>query len=756
MRTMFKAALLAGAAWSACATIAVAQDVPTGEAEVEAVVVTARRTEENLQDVPGAVSAFSQASLERLQVTDVTGLQGAVPNVNISQGRGSSNATNIYIRGIGQPDALQTFDPAVGVYVDDVYYSRIRGTQFDLMDLERVEVLRGPQGTLYGKNTIGGALKVVTRKPGQDFRANLGLAFGSYNQVEMKGAVSGPVSDTLALGFAGLSSTRDGYVTDPVSGAEYNDKNTWALRAAAAWTPTDTFRLDLSADYSNDDAAMTVGQATNTLTTLFGVPLKVLPATPPEYNFRTRTTPGLPNSTKLIHYGYAGTATWDVSDALTLKSITAYRNLNTDDYVDIDATELETGDVFVAVDQNQVSQEFQLAWDNGGPLSVVGGLYWLEENIVSHQEAYGDDVLGVLPNPFPIGAFTPTTFTRTVDDDLQTTSKAAYVNATWRLSEVLRVTGGLRYTSEEKTYSRTTSTFSNNPSFAANPAFAFAGVNETWEDVSPLISVDWNATETMMLYARASKGFKSGGFNGRSNNPGEEAAYDPETVTSFEAGLKSQWFGNRVTANATIFYNDYQDFQARVSGLVPTPIPTPELTVLNAGSLVIQGFELELAARPIPGLLLDAQIGYLDASYEEFKDDRFLATGGSRAFQKPAFSPEWTMRFGGQYQFDLGGAGYVTTSGQAKYRSEMALAVDNTLTNSAVRLPGMWDDEVWLVDARVVWETPDRRFSAGVYGQNLTDEVYKTDAQEFSSVGGIRTAYYGAPRTVTLRLTAKY
>jgi iron complex outermembrane receptor protein len=761
MKTMWKAALLAGAAWSACATFAVAQDVPAADdtTDVGAIVVTARRTEENLQSVPGAVSAFSERSLERLQASDVTALQGAVPNLNLSQGRGSSNATNIFIRGIGQPDALQTFDPAIGVYVDDVYYSRIRGTQFDLMDLERIEVLRGPQGTLYGKNTIGGALKVVTRKPGRDFRAGMAMAIGDYNQFEMKANVSGPVSDTLALGVAGLIATRDGYVTDPATGAEYNDKNTKAVRAQAAWTPVDSFRLDLAADYTHDDAAMTVGQATNTLTTLFGVPLKVLPATPPEYDFKTRTTPGLPNSTKLTHYGFSAIATWDLNDAFTLKSITAYRNLETDDYVDIDATELELGDVFVGVDQDQTSQEFQLSYDAGGPLTVVAGAYWLEENITSHQEAYGDDVLGFLPNPFPIGPIGKATFLRTVDDDLETVSKALYANATWRLTDAIRVTGGLRYTNEEKTYSRTTSTFSNNPAFTANPAFAFNGLNDTWEDTSPLLSVDWDVAGNVMLYARGSKGFKSGGFNGRANNPGEQAPYNPEEATSYEAGMKSNWFDGRLIANATVFYNDYQDFQARVSGTVTDPgtgLPSPELTVINAGSMITQGVELELAARPIPRLLLDAQIGYLDAEYDDFDDARFVAFGGSRAFQTPAFAPEWTARFGGQYEFDLGEAGFITVSGQAKYRSEIALTVDNTPVNSDARLPGMWDNEVWLLDARVAWESADRRFSAGVYGQNLSDEVYKTDAQEFSSVGGIRTAYFGAPRTFTLRLSAKY
>src|SRR6478735_4489386 len=214
------------------------QDTSTGE-----IVVTARRTEERLQRVPGSVSAFNERALDRIQAQDTTGLQGAVPNLNIVQGRGSSNATNIYIRGIGQPDALQTFDPAVGVYIDDVYLSRIRGNQLDLLDLDRLEVLRGPQGTLYGKNTIGGAIKFVTRKPGQDFRATGSIAYGSYNQIELKGAASGPLSDTVAAGFAVMRSKHDGYVEDSNDSREYNDKDSIGGRAAVAFTPSSTVQI---------------------------------------------------------------------------------------------------------------------------------------------------------------------------------------------------------------------------------------------------------------------------------------------------------------------------------------------------------------------------------------------------------------------------------------------------------------------------------------------------------------------------------
>src|SRR6476661_2418689 len=201
------------------------QDTATGE-----IVVTARRTEERLQRVPASISAFNERALDRIQATDTTGLQGAVPNLNIVQGRGSSNATNIFIRGIGQPDALQTFDPAVGVYVDDVYLSRIRGNQLDLLDVDRIEVLRGPQGTLYGKNTIGGAIKFVTRRPGDVFHANGSIAVGSYDQIDLKGAISGPLTSGLAAGVSLIRSTHDGYVRDDILDRRYNDKDSVGIR----------------------------------------------------------------------------------------------------------------------------------------------------------------------------------------------------------------------------------------------------------------------------------------------------------------------------------------------------------------------------------------------------------------------------------------------------------------------------------------------------------------------------------------------
>lgn len=734
------------------------RDSATGE-----IVVTARRTEEKLQRVPASVSAFNQQALDRIQAQDTTGLQGAVPNLNIVQGRGSSNATNIYIRGIGQPDALQTFDPSVGVYVDDVYLSRIRGNQLDLLDVDRIEVLRGPQGTLYGKNTIGGAIKYVTLKPGNQVRADASLAVGTYGQLDMKGSVSGPVSDTLALGISFIREAHEGYVKDPVLDRRYNDQNNWGTRAALAFTPSSRFRFDLSADYSHDNDALNVGAPINELRHLFSntiiLPLQQNPA---NYDFKGRTTPGLPNSTKLRHWGVAGTATYDITDALTLKSITAYRNLHTKDYIDIDATQAQVGDVLVDVHQHQVSQELQLAY-TGDRFTGVAGLYYLSERNQSHQEAYANDLVDLTPfrGIFPDALLGPSnfpTFLRTIDDDLKTKSYAAYANGTYTIVPGVRLSAGLRWTEETKDYWRTTSTFSSSPLLVSVAPFVFSPPRGKWNDVSPMASLDWQVTPATMLYVRAAKGFQSGGFNGRANDPSTATKYDPETVWSYEAGFKTTIL-NRLRLDGDVFYNDYRNFQARVAGIATDPttgLPDPVLSVLNAGKLSIKGAELEANWTPVDGLLLDTQIGYLDAKYKQFEDAQFTAFNGSRAFQTPAFSPKWTLRFGAQYSFSLGSNGGITIGGQTRYRSRQALAVDNTYVNTNTEIQGLFQNGYWLEDARIVWENASKKFSIGLYGYNLTNRVYKTDAQEFSSIGNIRTVYFGNPRTFTLKATIRY
>ncbi len=748
---LLKTSLVSALALGAGTATAIAQDDSDATDAVEdrrlgTITVTARRQEETLFTVPGQVSAFSSDQLtEDLAAENVGALQGVVPNLNLVQGRGSSSSANIFIRGIGQPDALATFDPAVGVYVDDVYISRIRGALFDVYDVERIEVLRGPQGTLYGKNTNGGALKIVTKKPGDEFEASGRVSYGSYNAIEAAATLSGPlVEDKLGGGLSVYLGKRDGYVDDPIGGQEYNDKDTKAIRGTLMWTPNEALELVFNADYTEESPSLTVGQPQSLL---FAVDLA--PATPAdtivplflpsgdEFNYETATSlnrvggTDLENTNDLQHTGFGVTATYELNDNVTLKSITARRELDYDDFIDIDATPLELGDVFVGVRQDQTSQEFQLLYDDGGPVSGVGGLFWLNENVSSFQQAYADDFL--LFGGFPLA------FTRDIEDNLNLHSWAAFGNLVYDINDRLSLTGGLRYTYELKTYQRSTST-------TLVPApFAF-GVSESWTDVSPMVSLDYQFDDDTFGYAKIAKGFKSGGFNGRANSPGDQTPYDPEIVWTYEAGARKSLHDGRVNLSGAVFYSDYQDFQARVS--VERGPGEFDLPVFNAGQLDIWGAELEAQALVGDNLTLDAQIGYLNAEYGEFLDAN-APTGDRADTDEPAFAPDWTARFGAAYEFDLGSNGAITLAGDASFRGEHALAVDQ-------QVPEVFQDSFWLYNARIVWSDESQNWTAGIYGKNLGDEVYKTDFQEFSSVGGIRTAYFGAPQTVTFQVTKRY
>ena len=732
---------------------------PANAGSVTEVVVTARRTAENLQRVPVAISAFSGRQLDNIGATDATSLQGLVPNLNIVQGRGSADSANIYIRGLGQPDALQTFDPAVGIYLDDVYLSRIRGVLFNLFDLDRVEVLRGPQGTLYGKNTIGGAIRYITRKPSDDPYAEISIGAGDYGQYEVKATVMGPVAPTLALGASFYASGHDDFVHDSITGRGYNNEDNKAGRLQAAWTPTSNFRMDLSFDYTQEHPHMDVGQETaDVVQTNILPPPGLGPTTvlypgstqgPKTWNYTAPISNGLSNRQPLNHAGFSAVETWKLDDDFTFKSITAYRHLVYDDSIDIDATPYQLGDVIVGVTQRQISQEFQLNYEHG-PIKAVGGLFYMREHVDSTQWAYGSDLYTLFGGPYPA--------TRFIQDDQNTNSFAGYLNATYSITTDLRLTAGVRYTNEKKDYYRTTNVNGTDP-------FTF-DAEKAWTNISPAASIDYQVRPNILTYAKFSEGFQSGGFNGRANTPGEQLPYNPETVYTYEVGAKSQWLDRKLTANLALFYNDYRDFQASVTRAFPDPIPTnpPDIvqTVLNAGKLRTDGAEVELAYRPIRPLSIDANFGYLDAKYLNFTDLAYATPTnptGSRTNQTPAFSPKYTGRLGPAYEWDLSEfgwsrAGYLTLGGGVSYRSRMSLAVDDA-DPSGHDYNNLFQGGYALFDARLVWQSWDRKYTAGLYGKNITGKIYKTDAQNFQAIANIQTVYYGDPATFMFRITAR-
>ena len=708
--------------------------------ELQEVTVSARRRNESLEKVPVAVSAFNSEDLKDLQASSIDGLQGAVPGLNIVQGRGSSSSVNVFIRGIGQPDALQTFDPGVGMYVDDVYYSRIQGALFSLFDIQRVEVLRGPQGTLYGKNSTGGAIKIITKEPGDVAEGSIEGTLGNYGRREGRFYVSGPMGATVSGSLAGVYTRTDGYVTDPATGAKYNDENTKAVRGKLKWQPSDAFSATLAADYTKQDTALTLGQATAPLYAndlVLGPVLLYTPDLSKEYDFKGETSFGPGKGQKLVSKGMSLHMDWHLSEQWDLKSITAYRKLDSDSYIDIDATTLQLGDVLVNFHQKQFSQELQLQYDNGSNLQAVYGLYYMDEKVPSHQEAYADDFIRF--------AGLPIDFLRTIDDKLENKSWAGFGHVNWEFAPSWTLAAGVRYTHETKDYWRTTSAFFGAPlqAFSQDPQAVIPGASKSWSAVTPSLSLQKQFTPQVMAYASVNRGFKSGGFNGRANDPKEAAdpTFDPEYVWTYEMGLKMRSADSRLQANIAAYHSNYTDFQARVSEVQNPGSATPNFSfpVLNAAKLTIDGLEFEGAAVLGGSTKLSTQLAWMNARYDSFVDPRTqLDPTLADLHDHVPFSPKFTARLALTHTFGLSNGSALTLGADAAYRSSTWLSVDNRdgLMQKGYVVSGLFG----------VFDSVDGHWQLRAGVRNLGDKVYKTDGQEFSSVGNIQTAYYGAPR----------
>jgi iron complex outermembrane receptor protein len=778
--TSARIALAASVAFGALlASPAAAQDASDGDTAVseevageQPIVVIARKREERLLDVPIAVTAMGDEQLEKLGANDLSGVQGAVPNTNIVQGRGSSSSANFFIRGIGQPDALQTFDPAVGVYVDGVYLSRIQGALLNLFDVERVEVLRGPQGTLYGKNTIGGAVNVVSKKPDlNDLTGEASFTYGRFDEITAKGYVSAPLAPgSIALSLAGIYDDRDGIVTDPLTGKDYNDRNNLAGRAILRGS-FDAVEMLLSADYTRQRTGLTLGCATTpqigfdynaTFTAL--TPFTIAPASDCEnYDYRASTSFTGDEGQKLTHWGLSGTVNVDLGGPFSLTSITAFRKLSPDFFIDIDATTAQTGDVFVGVRQKQFSQELQLKID-ADRLAGVFGLYYLNENVRSHQEAYANSYLRYVG--------TPLDFIRYIDDSQKLDSYAAFGQLTYDLTDALSLTAGLRYTSEKKQYHRLTTALLSSPVFpAVQVPSSFEFPNDlpapfdtvdhvTFEAWTPMVSASYKPTANTLVYASASRGFKSGGFNGRVNGLADATLevdgkttvvpyFAPEKVWTYEVGAKGSFLNNRVTLALAAFHSDYQDFQARVGG-GNTGVTGGSFPVINAGKMSIEGIEFEATVKPWRPLTLLASVGYLDADYQEFNDGRRAPafscnpTGNAITCQ-PAFAPPITARLGVDYTRQVGNAA-LSLGGDVRFVDKQYLSVDNR--------PGLTEDGYVL--GNIYAQADFDRFYVRGMIKNVTGALYKTDGQEFSAVANIQTVYFGDPRTWQVTVGARF
>lgn len=740
MNRIMKSVLLAGAAWSAASTMAMAQDAAPGQDEtaLDDIVVTARRREESLQDVPVAVTAVSGEQLEARGAVDITELARTTPSLTLNAARGSNSTLISFIRGVGQQDPLWGFDPGVGLYIDDVYVARPQAAVLDIFDVERIEVLRGPQGTLYGRNTIGGAMKyVTTRIDATEPEGRLRASYGSYNQRDLVASAELPVSDTLAFSAAVARYLRDGYGENLNTGNDHYNKDVTAARISAEWTPSDNLFFRLAGDLVNDDSNARHGHR------------QVAPIPADEYD----TNAGAGDRNRVQTRGVSLTGEWTVSDMLTFKSITAYRDGVTRGNIDFDNRPQPILDIPAAYDDDQFSQEFQMLL-SGDRWSGVAGIYYLD---ATASGAF-DTVVGLA------------NLTTLTSGSVDTESYSIFGDFSYDVTDALSISVGGRFTHDEKTGTvfRQQYLGIRSPRFGNNAA-TLLGVPRTnytrtreFEAFTPRVSVSYEFGPDLTAYASWSEGFKSGGFDMRGDAvlyPATVNGYDPETVETYEIGLKGSLFDRRLSFATAIFDSSYEDQQ------ITTQYPagaTVASVVDNVGSSSIRGWEFEGRALLTDALSINATLSYIDAEFEEFL--AYIPTGplnstcptlvgcfvdvsAQRRFQN---TPEWQGSIGIRYDWDLSNGSSIAVLPSLAYRGDYQ--------QFETPAPLLDQDGYWMFDASVVWTAADDRLTFGVHGKNLTDERYKIGGYSFPGAltGDSIIAFYGAPRTITATLGLRF
>lgn len=777
--SMIRAALLASIAVSGLAVTApvMAQDEAASAESGDEIIVTARRREENLLDVPIAVSAFSGEALELRGALDLTDIGNITPNTTLETSRGSNSTLSAFIRGIGQQDPVSGFEPGVGIYLDDVYLNRPQAAVLDIYDVERIEVLRGPQGTLYGRNTIGGAVKYVTKRLPQEFALSARATVGTYDQADGVVTVSAPIGKIVRVGGSVARLSRGGFGDNLTTGLENYNKDVWAARGTLELGGYGApVSVRISGDYSHDKSDPRGGHRI--------IPGLLSGAPVLDNVFDTRG--GLVDPKQDIEaFGLAMNISVDLSDTLTLRSISAWRKDDTLTPIDFDALPAADVDVPGGYFNEQVSQEVQLLVD-AGPFSGMVGAYYLDATA---------DTL------FDVRLFTTlsglTAFTNAAVD---TETYAIFGDFTYDLSEQLSLSVGGRYTWDKRTANILRQNYlgGGSPFFGgAGVAFGAASTNfsgqRDFKKFTPRVSLSFKPTPDDNIYASFSQGFKGGGFdprgvganapdlngNGIRGENDEVAAFlsfRPESVDSYEVGYKGNAFDGGLTFALAGFYADYKDVQIPGSvACIVSGLPSFCGVTSNAGKATFKGVELEFNARLGESVANDGDrlnllgaVGYIDAQFDQYISNIASVPTDVAAFRDVQNTPSWTASATLAYMTPVG-AGRLNLGTTVSYRS----------STTQFEIPNPYIDQSGyaLVDASLVYTAPDDRWSIGLYGKNLFDKEYKTSGYSFiagnattgvpilggtglpvASLGreGTLTAFYGNPRQVFLTAGVKF
>jgi iron complex outermembrane receptor protein len=664
------------------------------------IIVTAQRVEQRLQDVPAAISAISGESLANDGVARVSDLTARVPSLSVSRNLG---VTNIYIRGIGNTFLNVGGDQSIAVHSNGVYIGRPRAQAIAFLDLDRVEVLRGPQGTLYGRNATGGAINIITRQPTDTFEGRTALSIGNYGAVRLEGALGGPVSESVSVRFSGMYARHNGYGQNIITRNAVDDLEELGVRGTLKFKPSSQFNIVLSAEYYN---AGDRGNPWHYLgpgrsdTVPLGlrrggvVPADIRDIASDEDSMRSARI-----------FGASAIATWEVADHLTLKSISAYRESLSDSSSEADGTSTRLLRLDHYEKANQLSQELQATYSSGA-ITAVGGLFYFREKVA------GSTLVRLLfVNPTAFGGSGP--------GEGVTDAYAAYGQLGVHITDKLTVTGALRYSYENR----------NTTGSSAGVALPFREAH--WDAVTPKVIVDYKLNNDVMLYASASKGFKSGTFLIGNTNP----VVNPENVWAYETGLKSKLFDRRVQLNISGFYYDYSDLQ--VSRVVNNNTLTE-----NAAGATIKGIEVELAVKPWTGNILGLNGAYLDARFDSYQTlDGVRPELGILNLKgnKLPYSPDFSFSLRDEQSFRLG-------------KNQFTVSADYAWTDDVFHdpfnLPSRGQKANGILNGRISLNSPDKGWSFGVWGRNLTDETVRmTTIVSVASVGYPMIGSLNDPRT---------
>jgi iron complex outermembrane recepter protein len=738
--------LVAGASAIAMslATPAFAQDKPADEVDAtKDIVVTAQFREQKLQDTPLSITAVDSALLESRNQTDISQIAKQAPNVTLNaMGGAYGSSLGASIRGVGQFDFNPAYEPGVGMYVDDVYYATLTGGIFDLLDLERVEVLRGPQGTLTGRNSIGGAIKLFSKKPTADTSGYVSLTGGSRKRYDIRAGANFALTDGVYARISGVYKHQDGYVDQIDYGcakpgnpegilafpstpsncvmSKLGEVNYFGVRGALRFEPSDSFDYTITTDYSYENRANAAEVVTQTTPALANALCGAYCTYASFYLTGNTPPPGLsipgpwgqvaqgyfmPNTTKFEGWGISGNGKFTLSDSINIQSITAYRSYRqiwgTDD--DFNPFPGKSAGGFNDLTFRFFSQELRLNAKLGsiGDLTV-GGFYSDQKSVYFTRQ----DIRYIAPG---------LNFQFMGNDPVNADSRAGFGTVILHPSESLTLTGGLRYTKEHKDYTFVRKNYDGTVSYFLG---ALDGVKATYDGSrwDWRVSADYRFSPAVLAYATVGTGFKGGGVTARPFDAAQalNGSFGPESVTAYEIGLKTDLFDRKLRLNVAGFINDYKDVQLPLITCASLGSNAPCGARQNAGDGKIKGLEIEMFAHPVEGFDIDASVSHLFGNWSRI-DPR---VGNAILLSDPIVSPEWKWSFGLQYKVPMGGSGSITPRFDLAYTGK---ATAGRLTGGG---PIDYYPSYTLGNLRITWKNQPEDLSVSFEVQNLFDQYY--------------------------------